>query len=68
MACWVQPEEEQVPTFYENITQPHVASFDFFLSEGMRTVVDLLQPIEVRGGGGGKPGAAAARQGRCLPQ
>ncbi len=42
---------EDVPQHYENITQPHVASFDYFLGEGMHQVVDLLPLIEVRTAG-----------------
>lgn len=48
MAALVQGD--QVPDYYENVTQPHVASFDFFLQEGMEQVVDLLPPMEVSAG------------------
>jgi DNA-directed RNA polymerase beta subunit len=36
-----------VPEEYERLVAPHVASFDWFLNEGLQSVVDSLDPIEV---------------------
>jgi hypothetical protein len=35
------------PEEFEQLVAPHVASFDWFLSEGLRSVVESLEPIEV---------------------
>ena len=40
----------KVPEAYERLVEPHVASFDFFLEEGMQMVVDSLPAFEVRPG------------------
>lgn len=37
----------EVPEEFETLVAPHVASFDWFLSEGLQSVVDSLEPIEV---------------------
>lgn len=68
---------ETVPQAYEDLVQPHVDSFDYFLGPGMEAVVSGLEPIEVWGwlgawveeGGGGEAGAPSRRQRyirRCL--
>ncbi|KIZ05863.1 hypothetical protein MNEG_2104 [Monoraphidium neglectum] len=36
-----------VPEEYERLVAPHVASFDWFLNEGLQSVVDSLDPIEI---------------------
>ena len=38
-----------VPEEYLALVEPHVASFDYFLSEGMHLAVESIEPIEVRG-------------------
>lgn len=38
----------KVPEEYEKLVAPHVASYDYFLGEGMQMVVNSLPPIEVR--------------------
>lgn len=35
------------PKSLDELVRPHVDSFDYFIGEGLQTVVDLLQPIEV---------------------
>jgi len=35
------------PEEYEQLVAPHVASFDWFLNEGLQQVVNSLEPIEV---------------------
>ena len=37
------------PKEYHDLVEPHVASFDYFLQEGLQQVVELLDPVEVRG-------------------
>ncbi|KAK9824626.1 hypothetical protein WJX72_011831 [[Myrmecia] bisecta] len=37
----------QVPQEYEDLVQPHVQSFDYFLSEGLHKVVERLEPLEI---------------------
>ncbi len=38
----------RVPQALEDLVQPHVDSFDYFLGEGMQHVLDNYDPIEVR--------------------
>ena len=35
------------PKSLDELVRPHVDSFDYFIGEGLQTVVDLLEPIEV---------------------
>ena len=35
------------PKSLDELVRPHVDSFDYFISEGLQTVVDLLRPVEV---------------------
>lgn len=35
------------PEEFERLVAPHVKSFDYFIGEGMETVVQLLEPLEV---------------------
>ena len=37
----------EVPESLDTLVRPHVDSFDYFLGEGLQTVVDLLAPAEV---------------------
>lgn len=39
---------DEVPKEYEQLVEPHVASFDYFLNEGMQLAVESLDPVEVR--------------------
>jgi hypothetical protein len=39
---------EVVPEILENLAQPHIDSFDFFLGEGLEQVIEHLDGIEVR--------------------
>lgn len=32
---------------YERLVEPHVASYNYFLRDGMRLVFDALEPVEV---------------------
>lgn len=36
-----------VPRAYEDLVEPHVASFDYFISHGLGKVVESLKPVEV---------------------
>jgi hypothetical protein len=38
---------EEVPIEYEDLVAPHVESFDYFLSDGMQSMVVLMPPMEV---------------------
>ena len=49
-ACWVSrmpAPAGYVPEALEALTAPHIDSFDYFLSDGLRLVVQGLAPIEV---------------------
>ena len=35
------------PKSLDELVRPHVDSFDYFINEGLHTVVSLLKPIEV---------------------
>ena len=37
----------QPPKSLDELVRPHVDSFDYFINEGLHTVVSLLKPIEV---------------------
>ena len=39
-----------VPEALEALTAPHIDSFDYFLSDGLRLVVQGLAPIEASNG------------------
>ncbi len=39
--------EELVPQEFEDLVAPHVASFDYFLNEGLQTLVDSIKPVMV---------------------
>ena len=41
-------EGNQVPERYHDIVRPHVESFDYFLGEGISTVLQNVQPTRVR--------------------
>jgi DNA-directed RNA polymerase beta subunit len=43
-----QARGPDVPEEFEELVAPHVASFDWFLSEGLQSVVEMLEPVEVR--------------------
>jgi hypothetical protein len=43
-----QAKGPEPPQEFERLVRPHVASFDFFLQDGMRQAVQLLEPLEVR--------------------
>jgi hypothetical protein len=43
-----QAKGPEPPQQFERLVRPHVASFDFFLQDGMRQAVQLLEPLEVR--------------------
>ena len=43
-----QAKGPQTPEEFERLVSPHVASFDYFIGEGMETAVRLLEPLEVR--------------------
>jgi DNA-directed RNA polymerase beta subunit len=38
-----------VPSVNEELVEPHVESFNYFLSEGMQAVVADMKPLEVSG-------------------
>ena len=38
---------EEAPESLDELVRPHVDSFDYFLGEGLQTIVDLLEPVEV---------------------
>jgi hypothetical protein len=37
----------EVPIEYEDLVAPHVESFDYFLGDGMQSMVVLMPPMEV---------------------
>lgn len=39
---------DQVPLVYKEIVAPHVESFDHFLNAGLQTVVEYVEPVEIR--------------------
>ncbi len=43
-----QAKGAHTPEEFERLVAPHVASFDYFIGEGMETAVRLLEPLEVR--------------------
>jgi hypothetical protein len=43
-----QARGSKTPAEFERLVAPHVASFDYFLDEGMKCAVELLEPLEVR--------------------
>lgn len=38
---------DNVPQRYEDLVQPHIDSFDYFLGAGMEHVVENLEGVEV---------------------
>lgn len=42
-----QAQGPKPPLEFERLVSPHVASFDYFLNEGMKEAVQLLDPLEV---------------------
>lgn len=38
-----------VPRALEDLAQPHVESFDYFIGDGLGHLVDNMRPVEVRG-------------------
>lgn len=38
---------KKVPKIFEELVEPHVASFDYFLSDGIQKVVQHIEPVEV---------------------
>jgi hypothetical protein len=60
MAWRSQAQGENVPQSLENLAQPHVDSFDYFLGEGMEQVIESMDPVEVRQIGMERRAAAAA--------
>ena len=47
MALSTMAQGEAVPRALEDLAQPHIDSFDYFLDEGMQQVIDNLEGIEV---------------------
>ncbi|KAG2440977.1 hypothetical protein HXX76_003830 [Chlamydomonas incerta] len=43
----VPRDEQEVPLEYQKLVEPHVASFNYFIGEGLQNVVESLQPVEV---------------------
>jgi hypothetical protein len=41
-------KKDVVPQRYEELAAPHVDSFNFFLGEGLKNVINNLDPITVR--------------------
>lgn len=39
--------DNKVPKIYEELVEPHVASFDYFLSDGIQKVVQHVESVEV---------------------
>lgn len=39
--------KKEAPESLDELVRPHVESFDYFLGEGLQTVVDSLEPMEV---------------------
>jgi len=42
-----QAQGEAVPRSLEDLAQPHVDSFDYFLDEGMEHLIEHLEGVEV---------------------
>lgn len=42
-----QAHGQNVPEEFEGLVRPHVASFDYFIGDGMHAVVENCDPIEV---------------------
>lgn len=43
-----QAKGPEPPQQFERLVRPHVASFDYFLQDGMRQAVQLQEPLQVR--------------------
>ena len=43
-----QVQGAHVPERYRDIVRPHVESFDYFIGEGIRRVLQDLEPVRVR--------------------
>jgi DNA-directed RNA polymerase I subunit RPA2 len=43
----VGADEKEVPAEYQRLVEPHLASFDFFVTDGLELVVDLMPTFEV---------------------
>lgn len=41
---------EQLYQAYRQLVEPHVASFNYFATEGLQSVVKHVRPVEVRSG------------------
>lgn len=41
-------DDGKVPAEFEELVKPHVASFDYFLGEGLQTLVLAVKPVVVR--------------------
>ena len=39
---------EGVPRTLEDLAQPHIESFDYFLGDGMKFLLEDLHPVQVR--------------------
>ena len=37
-----------VPRSLEDLAQPHIESFDYFIGEGLKNLVENMRPVEVR--------------------
>lgn len=42
-----QASGQRVPEEFEALVRPHVDSFDYFIGDGMQTVVERVESIEV---------------------
>ncbi|CAD7698877.1 unnamed protein product, partial [Ostreobium quekettii] len=40
--------DDEVPAAYRRLVQPHVESFNYFLREGLSSVVEGVRPVEIR--------------------
>jgi hypothetical protein len=38
---------EAVPSALADLVRPHIDSYDWFVTDGIRAVVDFLEPVEV---------------------
>lgn len=47
MAWRSQADGDYVPKALEDLAQPHIDSFDYFLGDGLDHVVELMQGVEV---------------------
>ena len=43
----LEDRTDRIPKSLQQLVQPHIDSFDHFLGEGLLSVVELLNPIEV---------------------